>query len=86
MPPEVIAEAFSLSRPVDGKQVGSAEASDGTRYVVTMTRVEDGDLSTMTEAEIEGVRQFLANRTRTMEFDGYFQALEAEASISRQEF
>lgn len=86
VPPEVIAEAFSLSRPVDGKQVGSAEAADGTRYVVTMTRVEDGDLSTMTEAEIEGVRQFLANRTRTMEFDGYFQALESDASISRLEF
>jgi hypothetical protein len=49
-----------------------------------MTRVEDGDLSAMTEAEIDGIRQFLANRTRTMDFDGYFQALEADASISRQ--
>jgi peptidyl-prolyl cis-trans isomerase D len=86
VPPEVLAEAFGLSRPVEGKQVGSAQAADGTRYVVTMTRVEDGDLSTMTEAEIEGVRQFLANRAQTMEFDGYFQALEADASISRPAF
>ena len=86
VPPEVLAEAFSLTRPVDGKQVGSAQSADGTRYVITMTRVEDGDLSTMTEAEIDGVRQFLANRTRTMEFDGYFQALEADASITRPDF
>jgi peptidyl-prolyl cis-trans isomerase D len=83
VPPEVLAEAFRLTRPVDGKQVGSATGADGTRYVVTMTRVEDGDLSTMTEAEIDGIRQFLANRTRTMDFDGYFQALEADASIER---
>jgi peptidyl-prolyl cis-trans isomerase D len=86
VPPEVLSEAFSLPRPVEGKQVGSAEGTDGTRYVVTMTRVEDGDLSTLTEAEIEGMRQFLVTRAQTMDFDGYFQALEADASISRPAF
>ena len=66
--------------------MGSATGADGTRYVVTMTRVEDGDLSTMTEAEIEGMRQFLANRSRSTDFDGYYQALEKDASISRPAF
>jgi hypothetical protein len=51
-----------------------------------MTRVEDGDLSTLTEAEIDGMRQFLVTRAQTMDFDGYFQALEADASISRPAF
>ena len=86
VPPEVLSAAFEMTRPVSGKQVGSATGADGTRYVVTMTRVEDGDLSTMTEAEIEGMRQFLANRSRSIDFDGYYQALEEEASITRPAF
>lgn len=86
VPPEVLSEAFALTRPVGGKQVGSAQGADGTRYVITMTRVEDGDLSTMTESEIEGMRQFLANRSQTMDFDGYYQALEGDASITRSTF
>ena len=83
VPPEVLSETFSLPRPVDGKQVGSARAADGTRYIVTITRVEDGDLSTMTEAEIDGMRGFLANRASSIDFDGYFSALEEDASVER---
>lgn len=86
VPPEVLSAAFELTRPITGKQVGSAQGADGTRYVITMTRVEDGDLSTMTETEIQGMRQFLANRAQTMDFDGYYQALESDASISRPAF
>ncbi|TNF85924.1 MAG: hypothetical protein EP301_09700 [Gammaproteobacteria bacterium] len=86
VPPEVLSEAFSLTRPVNGKQVGSAQGADGTRYVITMTRVQDGDLSTMTETEIQGMRQFLANRAQSMDFDGYYQALEQDASITRPDF
>ncbi len=83
IPTEVLGEAFSLERPQDDKQVGSATAADGTRYVVTMTRVEDGDLSTMTEAEIDSMRQFLANRASSQDFDAFYRALEEDASISR---
>lgn len=86
VPPEVLSEAFSMTRPVDGKQVGSAQGADGARYVIAMTRVEDGDLSTMTETEIQGMRQFLANRAQSMDFDGYYQALEQDASIDRPDF
>ena len=83
IPAEVLREAFSLPRPVDGKQVGSAQAADGGRYIVTVTRVQDGDLSTMTESEIEGMRGFLANRASSTDFESYFQALEEDASVSR---
>ncbi|MGE0622526.1 MAG: SurA N-terminal domain-containing protein [Pseudomonadales bacterium] len=83
IPPEVLTAAFSLPRPAADKSVGSAQSASGTRYVVTVTRVEDGDLATMTEADIEGMRRFLANRASNLDFDGFFQALEKEASIDR---
>lgn len=86
VPQEVLSAAFELTRPTKGKQVGSAQGADGSRYVVTVTRVEDGNLSTMTEAEIEGVRQFMASRAQSMDFDGYYRALEKDASISRPSF
>lgn len=84
VPPAVLAAAFKMSRPAEGeKQVDSAQAGDGERYVVTLTRVMDGDLSTMTEAEINGIRQFLAMRAGNGDFDGYYRALEEDASITR---
>lgn len=83
IPPEVLRTAFELSRPTGDKSVGSAEGADGTRYLITVTRVEDGDLATMTESEIDGMRRFLANRASNLDFDGFFQALEKEASIDR---
>jgi peptidyl-prolyl cis-trans isomerase D len=84
LPPEVLSTAFNLPRPAENdKRVGSAEAVDGSRFVVTLTRVEDGDVSTMTETEIDGMRQFLASRASNLDFDGYFSALEQNASIER---
>jgi peptidyl-prolyl cis-trans isomerase D len=84
VPPAVLEAAFSLPRPVDGvKQVGEARGLAGERYIVTLTRVQDGDISTMTEAEISGMRQFLAQRAATMDFEGFFNAVEKDASIER---
>ncbi len=83
IPQEVNRAAFNLPRPADGKSIGSADGADGTRYLITVTRVEDGDLATMTEAEIDGMRRFLANRASNLDFDAFYQALEKEASIDR---
>jgi peptidyl-prolyl cis-trans isomerase D len=86
IPGEVLSTSFSLPRVLPGeKQVGSASAADGARYVVTVTRVEDGDLSTMTETEIAGVEQFLVMRGSNLDFEGYYSALEQDASIRRLE-
>jgi peptidyl-prolyl cis-trans isomerase D len=84
IPAEVLTAAFNLPRPVDGnKRVGSAQGANGERYVITLTRVADGDLSTMTEAEIDGMRQYLARRASNMDFEGFFNALEEDASVKR---
>ena len=84
IPAEVLSATFNLPRPVAGeKRVGSARGAGGDRYVVTLTRVEDGDVSTMTETEIEGMRQFLAGRGSNLDFEGYYEALQQDASIQR---
>ena len=48
-------------------------------------RVEDGDTSTMTESELEGMRQFLATRDSNLAFEGFYAALQEDASIKRSQ-
>ena len=85
VPREVLQTAFSLERPADevAKVVGEASSVAGEKYVVTVTRVEDGDVSTMAESEINTVRGLLANRVSNVDFEGFYRTLENDASISR---
>lgn len=84
VPQAVLAASFKLTRPLDGnKRVDSVEGPAGERYLITLTRVEDGDVLTMTEAEIGGVRQFLAQRAPNLDFEGFYSALEEDASVQR---
>lgn len=87
VPEEVRALAFSMQRPAEGdKLMDAAGALNGDRYLVTVTRVQDGDVSTMTETEIAGVRSLLARRSSGVDFEGFYNTLEAEASVTRPEF
>jgi len=61
-------------------------SANGNRYVVTVTRVVDGDVSTMTESEIAGIQRLLAQRAANVDFESFYNTLEAEASISRPQF
>ena len=80
----MLSAAFELPRPGEGgKQVGSATGTGGTRYVVTVTRVQDGELSAMAESDITSVRSLLENRTASVDFEGFYNSLEADASIDR---
>ena len=85
VPREVLQTAFSLERPADevAKVVGEASSVTGEKYVVTVTRVEDGDVSTMAESEINTVRRLLSNRVSNVDFEGFYRTLENDASISR---
>ncbi len=85
VPREVLQTAFGLERPADevAKVVGEASSVAGEKYVVTVTRVEDGDVSTMAESEINTVRGLLANRVSNVDFEGFYRTLENDASISR---
>ncbi len=85
VPREVLQRAFSLQRPADeaAKVVGEASSAAGEKYVVTVTRVEDGDVSTMAESEINTVRGLLVNRVSNVDFEGFYRTIENAASISR---
>ena len=87
VPREVLQTAFSLERPAQDvvKVVGEASSAAGEKYVVTVTRIEDGDVSTMAESDINTVRDLLVNRVSNVVFEGFYRTLEDDASIKRPE-
>ena len=86
VPAEVLQSAFSLQRPLaGGKSVGEVQLADGDPAVVTVTRVEDIEADALSESEISGVQTFLADRASRTDFEGFYQSVEAEASIRRPE-
>jgi peptidyl-prolyl cis-trans isomerase D len=87
VPREVGDLVFSMQRPPEGDKLIDATGNlAGDRFLVTVTRVVDGDLATMTESEIGSVRDLLAGRSSNVDFEGFYNSLEAQASISRPEF
>ncbi|MCZ6855206.1 MAG: SurA N-terminal domain-containing protein [Gammaproteobacteria bacterium] len=82
--PEIIQVAFKMPRPMEGnKSLSEAVLPGGDRAIVTVTRVQDGDLSTMPDVEIQRVRAQLANRSSRLDFEALFETLRVEASIDR---
>lgn len=86
VPRAVLETAFALPRPgSDGKSVGEASLPRGGVAVVTVTRVEDGDVQALTDSELAGMRQFLGNRVSRQEFAALFETLRQQASIARRD-
>jgi len=86
VPREVLDTAFGMMRPsADGKRAAQASSAAGDRYVITVTRVQDGDVATMTESEIAQVRNLLARREPAVDFEAFYNTLEDQASIRRIE-
>jgi peptidyl-prolyl cis-trans isomerase D len=86
IPPGILEVAFRLDRPAEGgKTVGIAELADGGAAVITVTRVQDGKLASMSETEVAGLRRLVAERTTGLEIAGFYETLEEAASISRVE-
>ena len=84
-PPSVLEAAFALSRPEDGgKSVGVAGLGAGGQAIVTVTRVLDGDLSTLADSEVEGLRQLFVSRSETLDYEALYQGYLADADISRR--
>jgi peptidyl-prolyl cis-trans isomerase D len=84
-PPAVLRAAFALPRPRDGeKSVGEVDLGADSHAVVTVTRVQDGDIVIMAEREIEDMRGFLDNRAANLDFAAFYSSLEQDASIERQ--
>jgi peptidyl-prolyl cis-trans isomerase D len=86
VPRSVVQTAFDLPRPAENdKQVGTALLPSGGSALVTVTRVRDGDVQALTEAEVSSMESFLADRLARLEFAGLFETVRADASISRPE-
>lgn len=84
IPREILDAAFRLDRPAEGgKSVGTADLAGGGTAVVTVTRVQDGSVEGMSESEVAGLRRLVADRTARLDFGGFYETLEQEASISR---
>ena len=84
-PPAVLEAAFALSHPEDGgKSVGVAALGDGGEAIVTVTRVVDGDVSTLADSEVDGLRQLFVSRSETLDYEALYQGYLADADISRR--
>src|SRR5690606_16271356 len=83
VPRAVLQAAFELARPPEGgRVVGRADLPNGPA-LVTVTRVQDGDVAALTEAELNGMRTFLGNRVARLEFGALYETAQAAASIRR---
>lgn len=84
VPAPVLAAAFQLPTPGESaKTVGRAELPAGGQSIVTVTQVQIGDWTTMSEAERDNLRRYLADRAARLDFVALYTELEEQASISR---
>lgn len=84
VPRAVLEAAFELPRPgAGGKSVGEASLPRGGTAIVTVTSVTDGDVQSLTDSELAGMRGFLADRVSRLEFAGLYETLRREASVQR---
>lgn len=84
VPRAVLQEAFALPRPPQGgKSIGAASLPGGGRALVTVTRVQEGQAEALSEAELNGMRSFLADRVSRLEFGALFETLRVDADVRR---
>ncbi|MDC0213384.1 SurA N-terminal domain-containing protein [Gammaproteobacteria bacterium] len=83
IPQEVLSLAFQLPRPEDReKSVGDVVISDG-RAIVTVTRVLDGDLKTLSDEEVSNIREGLENRNGRVSLNSFFVAAQNDVVVER---
>ena len=84
LPPAIARAAFTLPVPAEGgKSVGEATLASGANVVVTVTQVEDGDVSRLSDTEVQGIKRYLENRAARLDFASIYQSLEDQADITR---
>ena len=79
IPRSILTKAFELPKP--GSSGKSLAQDPSTRSVVTVTRVQDGDVSSMTDAELANLERYLDQRAGNLDFTSLYRTLEANASI-----
>ena len=84
-PPGVVEAAFALNRPGEGgKSVGVADLGAEGKAIVTVTRVLEGDVSTLADSELDGLRQLFVARSETLDYEALYQGYLADADVSRR--
>ncbi|MFK7913181.1 MAG: SurA N-terminal domain-containing protein [Pseudomonadales bacterium] len=84
VPAAVLGAAFKLPAPQEAqKSVGRAELPEGGLAIVTVTRVQVGDWTTMSDAERDNLRRYLADRASRLDFVALYMELEEQANINR---
>ena len=85
VPRVVLTKAFELPPPLEGeKSLAIVNLAGGARAVVTVTEVYDTDPQTLSAAEQNGIRSQMLTLAGRLDFQGLFDTLEDEASISRR--
>ena len=85
IPMEIRLEAFNLVAPKDReKSVGRGYVNGINPSVITVTRVLEGDIETMSETDIEALRQVLGNRSTSIDFGSYYKTIQQGAKIDRR--
>lgn len=83
--PEINARAFTLAKPPEtGKSVGYTVLEDGDAAVVTVTNVENGDVSDMDQQEIQRIARALGWQRGQHAFAEFRENLAREVDITRQ--
>lgn len=81
-PLSVLEAAFALPRPGEGgRSIGEASLGDEGEALVTVTRVVDGDVQALSEAETETMDTFVASRNGRLEFAALQATLRDDADI-----
>ena len=83
IPQEVLNLAFELPRPEElEKSYGDVSTLEG-EAIVTVTRVQNGDIKTLSDEEIAGVREGLESRNDRVSLNSFFVAAQAEIGVER---
>ncbi len=85
LPPEVVAKAFHLPRPADGKpSVAAVSLAMGDEAVLVVSAVKDGDPGKLGDKERKQVAQALAGRKGAAQFRLLVRYLKSKAKIERK--
>ncbi|WP_430390339.1 SurA N-terminal domain-containing protein [Dyella sp. 20L07] len=82
LPPEVLERAFVLPHPAEGKpQFASVALHDGSNALVSVSKVQDGDLSKVTAEQRNALRNEMGQAYGVLATQEFLDALKAKTEI-----
>ncbi|MGH1469900.1 MAG: SurA N-terminal domain-containing protein [Cellvibrionaceae bacterium] len=78
---DILSHIFAMQRPNASSVTDGLQLNNGNYAIVNLTKVEDGDLSKMTQAEKDNLRQRLAGISGETSYTAYELVLEKDADV-----